>query len=167
LSKTPFVIDFAEFNVLKLVDADGKFYEEIGISEAKKKAKEANLDLVCFKEGEKNKNLAFCKIIDYGKWKYEQGKKEKKNNINKKVTKEIRLSPLIGDNDVAYKVRRAMGFLDRGDDVVFCMRMKGRQLSHPREAEERLEEIVDQCVNGKIVKKQRVGNNFVVRMTKE
>ena len=65
-SGEPFVIRYADFTVTKLIDEQGTYYERIGISEAKKKAQDAGLDLVCFNKPGKN-DIAFCKIVDFGK----------------------------------------------------------------------------------------------------
>jgi len=73
-----------------------------------------------------------CKIMDYGKYKFELGKREKENKKNQKVvnTKEIQLSPSIDTNDFNTKCRNAIKFLQKGDKVRVVVRFRGREVSH-------------------------------------
>jgi len=143
-SKCPFVVGFVKFNVVRLVDRNGEFHDQVDIKEAKRQASEYGMDLVCFNEPAGDK-LAFCKIINFGKWQYAEKKKHKKNKVIKKVTKEVRFSPDIDDHDIEHKIKQVVEFLEDGDDVVFTMRLKGRQRVHSREALERMNQIVSLC----------------------
>lgn len=74
-----------------------------------------------------------CRIMDYGKWKYAQRKKEQKSKAHRHETelKEVRIkTPKIGEHDLGIKVDRARKFLDRGDRVQFSLRFRGRELAH-------------------------------------
>lgn len=74
-----------------------------------------------------------CRIMDYGKWKYAQRKKDQKSKAARHETelKEIRIrTPKIGEHDLMIKVNRARGFLERGDRVQFSLRFRGRELAH-------------------------------------
>ena len=73
-----------------------------------------------------------CKIMDYGKYKFESSKREKENRKNQKVVsiKEVQLSPSIDTNDFNTKCRNAMKFLSKGDKVKVMVRFRGRELSH-------------------------------------
>jgi translation initiation factor IF-3 len=164
--RCPYVINYADFKQLRLSDAQNQFHKQVYIVDAKKMASEAGMDLVCFEEP-KGASLAFCKIIDFGKWKYQQGKSKKKNASQKKVTKEIRFSPAISDNDIHHKIKQAKEFLNDDNDVVFFMRLKGRQRFHHKDAEERMSEIAALCHDvGREVSRKSSSNNISVRLVK-
>ena len=94
------------------------------------KAREAGLDLV---EVSPMGRPPVCRIMDYGKWKYAQRKKEQKSKANRKENelKEIRIkTPKIGDHDLEIKIQHARDFLGRGDRVQFTLRFRGRELAH-------------------------------------
>ena len=78
-SGDPFIVKYAKFRETRLVDQNDNYHPSISVSEAQKKAVEAHLDLVCFNRPGKSE-LAFCKIVDYGKWKYSNEKSKKKIN---------------------------------------------------------------------------------------
>ena len=114
---------------VRLISEDG---EQLGIvsgKEALRMAKEANLDLVKIAPSAKP---PVCKIIDYGKFKYEQIKREKEAKKKQKVTevKEIRFSPNIDDNDLNTKANMARKFLAKGDKVKVTLRFRGREMAH-------------------------------------
>ena len=114
---------------VRLIDADG---EQLGIipgKEAQKMAIEKNLDLVKIAPMAKP---PVCRIMDYGKFKYEQAKKEKEARKNQKVVnvKEIRLSPNIEEHDMLVKANQAIKFLKAGDKVKVTLRFRGRQLAN-------------------------------------
>jgi len=161
----PFVVNYVNFSTTRLVDAEHNYHSEIGIGEAKKKAQEAGLDLVCFSMPERG-GLALCKIIDFGKWKYSEEKKKKKDKTGKKITKEIRLSPVIGEHDVEHKVKHVKEFIEEGDDVLFTMKLKGRQRVHFDEAEKRMDEIVALCSDYcKEISRKKSSNMIIVRVS--
>jgi translation initiation factor IF-3 len=164
----PFVVNYVNFNKTRLVDHNDNYYKEIGIGEAKQIAKEVNLDLVCFNIPD-NTDLALCKIVDYGKWKYSNEKQKKKQDKeHKKQLKEIRLSPVIDDHDVEYKIKQAIGFIDSGLDVIFRMKLKGRQKAFLKEAEQRMNEIIELCKgHGEIVSVKKSSNQILVRVSKK
>jgi len=107
--------------------------QQIGIIETREamfKAREAGLDLV---EVSPMGRPPVCRIMDYGKWKYAQRKKEQKSKANRKENelKEIRIkTPKIGDHDLEIKIQHARDFLGRGDRVQFTLRFRGRELAH-------------------------------------
>lgn len=92
-------------------------------------ANEKNLDLVKISP---NANPPVCKIMDYGKYKYEQARKEKESKKKQKVitVKEVRLRPGIEQNDLNTKAKQAMKFLKKGDKVKVELRFRGRELGH-------------------------------------
>jgi translation initiation factor IF-3 len=107
--------------------------ESLGIistDEAMKKANEMGLDLVLIAP---NANPPVAKIMDYGKFKYQEEKKlkEQRKNQTKVEVKEIKLSVKIADNDISYKVKHAREFLTEGKHVKFRVFLRGREMAHP------------------------------------
>ena len=111
---------------VRLIDENGEMVGIVSIDEALSKAEAADLDLVNISP---NAVPPVCKILDYGKYRYEQQKKEKNAKKNQRVTeiKEIRLSASIEDHDVQVKARTAMKFLQDGDKVKVSLRFRGRE----------------------------------------
>ena len=114
---------------IRLIGEDG---EQLGIMSARdamKLAREANLDLVKIAPTAKP---PVCKIIDYGKYRYEQARKEKEARKKRKTieVKEVRLSPNIDTNDLNTKVNQARKFVSSGNKVKVAVRFRGRELAH-------------------------------------
>lgn len=114
---------------IRLIGSEG---EQLGIMSAKealKLAEEAGLDLVKIAP---NAKPPVCKIVDYGKYRYEQIRKEKEAKKKQKVIeiKEIRLSPNIDTNDLNTKMNAAKKFLTKGDKVKVTLRFRGREMAH-------------------------------------
>ena len=114
---------------VRLIGEDG---EQLGIMSAKEAlqlAKEAELDLVKIAPTAKP---PVCKIIDYGKYRYELARKEKEAKKKQKVieVKEVRLSPNIDTNDLNTKIGAARKFLEKGDKVKVALRFRGREMAH-------------------------------------
>ena len=110
----------------------GENGEQLGIMpsrEAMRLAEEAGLDLVNIAPTAKP---PVCKIVDYGKFKYEQARKEKEARKKQKIIeiKEIRLSPNIDTNDLNTKVNSARKFITKGDKVKITLRFRGREMAH-------------------------------------
>ncbi|MCL2865869.1 MAG: translation initiation factor IF-3 [Lachnospiraceae bacterium] len=118
---------------VRLIGANG---EQLGImpaAEALKKAQMAELDLVKVAPTAKP---PVCKIIDYGKYKYEMSRKEKEAKKKQKIVeiKEVRLSPNIDTNDMNTKVNNARKFLTKGNKVKVTLRFRGREMAHVRQS---------------------------------
>ncbi|WP_040766022.1 translation initiation factor IF-3 [Sulfurimonas hongkongensis] len=112
--------------------------ESLGIistDEAMSKANELGMDLVLIAPTAKP---PVAKIMDYGKYKYQEEKKlkEQRKNQVKIVVKEIKLSVKIADNDIAYKVKHAREFLEKGYHVKFRVFLRGREMAHPEAGKE-------------------------------
>jgi len=112
--------------------------ESLGIvstDEAMEKANELGLDLVLIAP---NAKPPVAKIMDYGKFKYQEEKKlkEQRKNQVKIVVKEIKLSVKIAENDIAYKVKHAREFLEKGYHVKFRVFLRGREMAHPEAGRE-------------------------------
>jgi translation initiation factor IF-3 len=114
---------------VRLIGADGEMVGVVGIRDALIAAEEAGLDLV---EISPNADPPVCKILDYGKYKYEAQKKAAEARKKQKVieVKEIKLRPGIDDNDYEVKMRSARRFLEEGDKVKVTMRFRGREMAH-------------------------------------
>ncbi|MEM9790342.1 MAG: translation initiation factor IF-3, partial [Planctomycetota bacterium] len=104
------------------------------LDDAKDRAREAGLDLVEVSPGTPGADgrPPVCKIMDYGKWKYAQRKKEQKAKAHSKQSelKGMRLRPKIDGHDLGIKVSKARGFLEDGDKVQFTMLFRGREMAH-------------------------------------
>lgn len=128
---------------LRVIGADG---EQIGVMDARKAqslANEKGLDLVKIAPQAKP---PVCKIMDYGKYKFELAKREKENRKNQKVVniKEVQLSPSIDTNDFNTKCNHAIKFLKSGDKVKVTVRFRGRELSHSEIGETLLARFAEQ-----------------------
>lgn len=124
---------------VRLVGENG---EQLGIMSAKdafKLAKEAELDLVKIAPTAKP---PVCKIIDYGKYRYELARKEKEAKKKQKVieVKEVRMSPNIDDNDLNTKMNAARKFLEKGNKVKVTLRFRGREMAHMSKSKHMLDD---------------------------
>lgn len=113
---------------VRLIDADNENRGIVSIKEALAVAEEAGLDLI---EISPQANPPVCKVLDYGKFRYEQQKKKNEAKKNQKVVeiKELKLRPVIETHDYEVKMKQAKKFLEQGNKVKFTMRFKGRELS--------------------------------------
>ena len=120
--------------------SEGNNYGIISSRDALALADEEGLDLVCIAP---NANPPVCKIMDYGKYRYQQEKKLKEAKKKQKiiVVKEIKLSVKIADNDIGYKVKHAREFLEHGNHVKFRVFLKGREMAHPEAGVEVLQRV--------------------------
>jgi len=114
---------------VRLVDEKGQMVGVVGLNEALTMAASAGLDLV---EIAPNADPPVCKILDFGKYKYEEQKKKNEARKKQKIieVKEIKLRPSIDDHDYEVKRRSMMKFIEEGDKVKVTMRFRGRELAH-------------------------------------
>lgn len=101
---------------VKLIDAEGQQLGVFSKLDALRQAQDLSLDLVEVSSGDGNGHVSICKLMDYGKYKYQQDKKTKKNKHSVKM-KEIRLNPEIGEHDLDVKIRQIRKFLTHKDKV--------------------------------------------------
>ena len=137
---------------VRLVGADG---EQIGIvssKEAQKIADEAGLDLVKIAP---NAKPPVCKVIDYGKYRYELARKEKDAKKKQKTVelKEIRLSPNIEANDLNTKMNAARKFISKGDKVKITLRFRGREMAHMNNSKHILDDFAENLSDVAVVEK--------------
>ena len=120
--------------------------------QALEKARELNLDLV---EVAPNSVPPVCRLLDYGRFKYEQTKKERDARKNQKTVelKEIRLRPKISEHDFESKARRAEKFLEDGDKVKVTVLFRGRELAHPELGRELLRQMGERLKNVAVVER--------------
>ena len=111
-----------------------------------------NLDLLCVS---KTSKIPVCKILDYGKYRFESQKKAKENKKNQKQieTKEVQLSPQIGIHDLETKARHAERFLADGKEVRIVLRFRGRQLAHVDVGEKVMQDFIDRLSEFAVIKK--------------
>ena len=113
---------------VRLISSEGEQLGVVSINEAREKAEEAGLDLVLIAPTAKP---PVCKIIDYGKFRYELARKDKEAKKKQKTieVKEVRLSPNIDTNDLNTKVSSARKFLEKGNKVKVTLRFRGREMA--------------------------------------
>ena len=131
---------------VRLISGTGEQLGVMSAAAALAIAEENDLDLVKIAPGS---NPPVCKLMDYGKYKFEQGKRDKEAKKNQRVIeiKEIRMSPSIGDNDFNVKLRNGQKFLNDGDRVKVTVRFRGREMAHTNLGEELLRRFAEQCAD--------------------
>ena len=129
---------------VRVIDSNGEQLGILEINQAKKVAADQNLDLV--KISVQN-GVPICKIMNYGKYKFEIAKKEKESKKNQKTinTKEIRLSINIDMHDLETKVNNARKFIEKGDKVKVSIKFKGREVGHPETGYSIMQKFSDLC----------------------
>ncbi|TWU37418.1 translation initiation factor IF-3 [Novipirellula artificiosorum] len=124
---------------IRVVSEEGEQLGIIPTEQALDRARDAGLDLV---EVAPNERPPVCRIMDYGKFKYEKNKKQQSSHTKTK-TKEIRLRPKTGDEDVRTKIRQAEKFLEHKDKVQVSVLFRGREMAHIEEGRKVMEMVVE------------------------
>ena len=129
---------------VRLISDTGEQLGLMSAEEALKIAVEKEMDLVMIAPGSKP---PVCKIMDYGKYRFEQAKREKEAKKNQRVIeiKEIRMSPSIGDNDFNTKLRAGQKFLSEGNRLKVTIRFRGREMAHTNIGEQLLKSFAEKC----------------------
>ena len=137
---------------VRLIGENGEQLGIMSVREAMKLAEEAELDLVKIAPTAKP---PVCKIIDYGKYRYELARKEKEARKKQKVVelKEIRLSPNIDSNDLNTKMNAAKKFLSKGDKVKITLRFRGREMAHMASSKHILDDFAQALADVSVVEK--------------
>lgn len=137
---------------VRLIDEEGAQIGVVPISEALQIARTRGTDLV---EVAPNAAPPVCRLMDYGKFLYERSKREREARKSQKQTevKEIRLRPKTGEHDIAYKMRDARRFLQKGAKVKVRIRFRGREITHPEVAQELLERIAQELSDVSMVER--------------
>ena len=137
---------------VRLIGADGSQLGIMSSREAMRLAEEAGLDLVKIAPTAKP---PVCKIVDYGKFKYEQVRKEKEARKKQRTIeiKEIRLSPNIDTNDLNTKINAARKFLTKGDKVKVTLRFRGREIAHMNNSKHILDDFAEELADIAVMEK--------------
>ena len=146
---------------IRLIAADGTMLGIVSAQEALAQAEEQELDLVKISP---NAVPPVCKIMDYGKFRFDQLKKEKEARKNQRVVeiKEIRMSPGIDTNDLNVKMRNAMKFLKEGNRVKVTVRFRGREMAHTDIGEQLLIRFGEGCAEvANVDKKPKLDGRFM------
>lgn len=126
---------------VRVIDANGEMLGVLSTHDALKRAQEQGLDLV---EVNPKAEPPVCKILDFGKYKYEEKKKagEAKRKQTVVEVKEIKLRPKTDDHDIAFKTKAARRFIEAGHKVKITVRFRGREITHPEKAQEQIHAII-------------------------
>ena len=137
---------------VRLIGTDGEQLGIMSAREAMKLAQEAELDLVKIAPGAKP---PVCKIIDYGKYKYEQTRKEKEAKKKQRTVeiKEVRLSPNIDTNDLNTKMNNAKKFISKGNKVKVTLRFRGREMAHVQQSKHILDDFAQMLGDIAVIEK--------------
>jgi translation initiation factor IF-3 len=129
---------------IRVIGEDGEMLGIMATHEALRRAQERGLDLV---EVNPKADPPVCKILDFGKYKYDEKKKQREAKRKQTVVdiKEIKLRPKTDDHDLDFKTRAARRFIEAGHKVKFTVRFRGREITHPEKAQEQLDWVVSQC----------------------
>jgi len=153
---------------VRLIGEDGQQLGIMSSRDALNMAKEAELDLIKIAPTAKP---PVCKIADYGKFRYEQIRREKEAKKKQKVTeiKEIRLSPNIDENDLKTKANQARKFLTHGDKVKASLKFRGREMAHMAAGKEILDSFAKNLEDCSVIEKPAKveGRNMIMVLTEK
>lgn len=138
---------------VQLIGDNGEKLGVLSLNDALDKASEKNLDLVLVAP---NVNPPVCKIMNYGKYKFEQAKKEKEAKKKQKVleVKELRVTPNIEEHDFGFKSKNARKFIEDGNKVKITVRFRGREVNNSKAGEVVLQKFIDALEDVAVVEKQ-------------
>lgn len=153
---------------VQLIGANGEKLGVVSLETALDKAYEAKLDLVLVSP---NAQPPVCKLMNYGKYKFEQAKKEKESRKNQKTfeLKEIRVTPNIEQHDFDFKAKNARKFLEDGNKVKITVRFRGRELNYVKAGEGTLNDFIENLSDIANVEKKPLleGKNMFVILSKK
>ena len=149
---------------VRLIDDEGNQLGIVPTADALRMAKDKDLDLV---EVSPNANPPVCKILDFGKYRFEQEKKLRESKKNQKVLKlkEIRMQPKIGSGDLDTKAKHVQEFLNQGDKVKVTIRFRGRELAHTELGYDVLQEVLKRLTSAYVIEKQPAMDGKFMSMT--
>lgn len=153
---------------VQLIGENGEKLGVISFNEALEKAEEKNLDLVLVAP---NATPVVCKIMNYGKYKFEQAKKEKEAKKKQKIqeTKELRITPNIEEHDFGFKAKNAKKFIEDGNKVKITVRFRGRELNNVKMGENVLNDFAKELEDVAVVEKapKLEGKNMFIILAKK
>lgn len=149
---------------VRLIDENGEQKGIVPTLDALKMARDLSLDLV---EVAPQANPPACKILDYGKYRFEMEKKLRESKKKQKLQelKEIRMQPKIDDHDLNFKSRHIKGFLADGDKVKVTIRFRGRELAHTELGLEVLKDVLTKLGDDYVIEKQPAMEGRFMSMT--
>jgi len=149
-----------------VIDADGTQLGVMKTEEALQLAREKKVDLVNVAPGARP---PVCRLMDYGKHKYEQSKRDREARKKQKLTtiKEIKLRPNIDKHDFAVKAKRGQKFLENGDKVKVTVMFRGREITHPEIAQRLCQQLASDLAEFSVVEKpaKQEGRNMIMILT--
>lgn len=153
---------------VQLIGANGEKFGVVSIEEALDKAYEAKLDLALVSP---NAEPPVCKLMNYGKYKFEQAKREKESRKNQKTfeLKELRVTPNIEKHDFEFKAKNARKFIEDGNKVKITVRFRGREMNYTKAGEVTLNQFVEALSDIAIVEKKPLleGKNMFIILAKK
>ena len=153
---------------VQIIDDEGKKVGPISINEALDMAFEKKLDLVLVAP---NADVPVCKLMNYGKYKFEQAKREKEAKKKQKTfeLKEIRITPNIEEHDFGFKCKNARKFIEDGNKVKITVKFRGRELNYVKLGEEALNKFVEDLSDISQLEKKPLleGKNMVIILAKK
>lgn len=153
---------------VQLISDEGEKLGIVELGKALELAEEKKLDLVLVSP---NVNPPVCKIMNYGKYKFEQAKKEKeaKKKLKIQETKELRVTPNIEEHDFGFKAKNARKFLEEGNKVKITVRFRGREVNNMKMGEEVVQDFIKELEDVAVVEKQPKleGKNLFVILAKK
>lgn len=163
ISKDMLVNEKIRAKEVRVIDPEGEQLGILPLKEALNLAQEKNLDLVTVAP---NAKPPVCRIMDYGKYKYEQSKREKEARKKQNIitVKEVKVRPNIDDHDLNVKVKNAQRFLSSGDKVKVTIMFRGREITHSELGKEICDRIAEELSDYAVVeKKAKVeGKNMIM-----
>ncbi len=157
------VNDQIRFRSVRLIGSDGTMVGVVGIDEAKRRAEEEQLDLVLISAVPDN---PVCKIMDYGKFMFEQSKREREAKKNQKVTevKEVQLKLSTEEHDFQFKTKNACRFLGEGDRVKVVLKFRGREMAYTSRGYDVMKVFTERCAEFGVVDRdpKLEGRNMVM-----
>ena len=135
--------DQIRISPIRVIGATGEQLGIIPTEDALNTARESGLDLVEVAPTEKP---PVCRIMDYGKFKYQRSKKQHKGHSHQTKTKEVRLRPKTGQHDIDFKVKQAKHFLSHKDKVQISVVFRGREIAHVEEGRRVIQGVVDELL---------------------
>lgn len=146
---------------VRLIDENGQMAGVLDVFEARRRAKEAGLDLV---EMNRNSNPPVCKIMDYGKFKFENAKAAKEAKKNQQIVsvKEVTLRPATDLHDIQIKAKYIKDWFESGDKVRIVIRMKGRERVHPQQGMDVLNSLLTEVGPHKVEIQPRTEGKIIV-----
>lgn len=148
---------------VRLIGPDGAQLGIVATRDAQERARAIGLDLV---EISPSSRPPVCKIMNFGKFRYEQSKKDKQNKRNAAVTKvkEVQFHPSVGDNDYATKLRKLIEFLEEGHRVKVALSFRGRENAHKELGHELMNRVIADCHEAGVVEQapKLLGRNILM-----